>query len=128
MRQFVHKVVGIVFWILLIACWVALAAEGKAGSANITYSVQYVALIAGAVLAVTFWWVRHNVRIYEKKGPRGMRPPEPPRIDEDRLGRPLRWQLADGHAEAIGATHLVVALDGEAKVYRAHPAGAGTSP
>jgi len=64
----------------------------------------------------------------EKKGPRGLRPPEPPRTDEDRLGRPLRWQLGGGHPEAIGAAHLVVALDGEAKVYRPHPGQAGAQP
>ena len=127
MRQLVHKVIGIVFWILLVGCWFALAAEGKAGAGNITYSAQYVAIIAGAVLAVTIWWIRHNVRIYEKKGPRGLRPPQPPRIDEDRLGRPLRWQLEAGHAEAVGADHLVVSLDGEAKVYRAHPGAAGAT-
>lgn len=119
MRQLVHKAVGLLFWIVLVGFWIALVAEGKAGLANITYSVQYVAVIAGAVVGVTFWWIRHNVRIYEKKGPRGLRPPEPPRIDEDRLGRPLRWQLPDGHADAVAAAHLVVALDGEAKVYRA---------
>ena len=119
MRQLVHKLIGIFFWILLVGLWVALAAEGKAGSANVTYSVQYVAIIAGAVLAVTIWWIRHNMRIYAKKGPRGMRAIEPPRIDEDRLGRPLRWQLEGGHAEAVGASHVIVALDGEAKVYRA---------
>ena len=86
---------------------------------NITYSVQYVAVVAGAVVAVTVWWIRHNMRIYAKKGPRGHRPPEPPRIDEDRLGRPLRRQLEGGHAAAVGATHILVSLDGEAKVYAA---------
>jgi hypothetical protein len=115
MRQLVHKIIGIVFWVLLAGCWFALAAEG-----NLSYSVQYVAIIAGAVL-VTAWWVRHNVRIYEKKGPRGLRPPEPLRTDEDRLGRPLRWQLERGHAEAVGAAHLVVSLDGEAKAASVPP-------
>lgn len=119
MRQLAHKAIAIFFWIVLVVLWYALVVEGRAGAENITYSVQYVAVVAGAVLAVTIWWIRHNVRIYEKKGPRGHRPAEPPRIDEDRFGRPLRWQLEGGHEEAVGAAHIVVALDGEAKVYRA---------
>ena len=63
--------------------------------------------------------VQHNLRINTRQGARGLRPPEPPRTDEDRLGRPIRWQLAGGHAEALAAAHVVVSLDGEAKVYRA---------
>ncbi len=97
-RQLVHKLIGIAFWILLVGCWVALWATGRVGAGNLTYSVQYVAIIAGAVLAVTVWWIRHNVRIHAKKGPRGLRPPEPPRTDEAlapalarvHRGRPLR--------------------------------------
>ena len=119
MRQLLHKAIGIFFWIVLLGLWFALIVEGRAGMANITYSVQYVAIIAGAVLGLTVLWVRHNMRIYAKKGPRGHRPPEPPRTDEDRLGRPLRWQLDGGHPEAIGMAHIVVTLDGEAKVYAA---------
>ena len=119
MRQLFHTAIGIFFWIVLVGLWIALATEGRAGMDNITYSVQYVAVIAGAVLGVTVLWVRHNMRIYAKKGPRGHRPPQPPRTDEDRLGRPLRWQFADGHADAVGTSHIVVALDGEAKVYAA---------
>jgi len=119
MRQLVHKAIGIFFWIVLLVLWYSLVVEGRAGADNVTYSVQYVAVVAGAVLAVTIWWIRHNMRIYEKKGSRGHRPPQPPRTDEDRLGRPLRWQLEGGHPEAVGAAHIVVALDGEAKVYAA---------
>ena len=31
----------------------------------------------GAVLAVTIWWIRHNVSIYRRKGPRRGRPDTP---------------------------------------------------
>ena len=118
MRQFLHKLIGIFFWIVIVALWVQLAREGKAGGANLAYSVQYVGAIAGAVLAVTSWWIRHNLSIYRRKGPRVGRPELPPRTEEDRLGRPLRWQLGGGVDAALHVSHLVVELDGPAKVYR----------
>jgi hypothetical protein len=117
MRQLGHIVVGVAFWALLIVLWVLLVVEHKAGSASIAYSVQYVSAIGGAVLAVTLWWIRHNTRIYRRKGPRMGRPRIPPRIDEDRLGRPIRWQTENGAAGALDAAHLRVELDGQAKVY-----------
>ena len=75
------------------------------------------AAIGGAVLAVTLWWIRHNTRIYQRKGPRTGRPEIAPRTDADRLGRPIRWQNAGGAEGACEVGHLRVELDGSAKVY-----------
>jgi hypothetical protein len=118
MRQLGHKAIGLAFWVLLLLLWVKLVRDDKAGGQNIAYSLQYLAVITGAVLAVTLFWIRHNTRIYRRKGPRTGRPQVSPRLDQDRLGRPLRWQLEGGAEAALAATHLVVDLDGEAKVYR----------
>jgi hypothetical protein len=118
MRQAAHTAVGAAFWALLILLWVKLVRDHKVGAANIAYSVQYLSIVAGAVLAVTIWWIRHNTRIYRRKGPRTGRPGTAPRTDEDRLGRPVRWQLEGGADGAVDAGHLVIDLDGEAKVYR----------
>jgi hypothetical protein len=120
MRQLAHKGIGLVFWAVMVLLWVLLVTEHKAGAANIAYSVSYIAVIVGAVLTVTLWWIRHNTTIYRRKGPRTGRPAIPPRTDEDRLGRPIRWQLDGGPGAAIGASHLVVDVDGFAKVYLAH--------
>ena len=117
MRQLWHAAIGLAFWALLVVLWILLVVEDKAGAANITYSVAYVAVIVGAVLAVTLWWIRHNTNIYRRKGPRTGRPEMPPRTDEDRLGRPIRWQLDGGAAAATDAGHLVIDVDGPAKVY-----------
>jgi hypothetical protein len=122
MRQLLHKAIGAFFWLVVVALWVMLVRGGKAGGQNIAYSVEYVAMVSGAVLAVTLWWIRHNMGIYRRKGPRSARVDQLPRTDEDRLGRPLRWQLEGGPDGALAAGHLVVDLDGEAKVYRAAPA------
>jgi hypothetical protein len=118
MRQLLHKFIGVFFWLVMVGCWALLIAEGKAGSANITYSVQYLAVVGTAVLAVTLLWIRHNTRIYHRKGPRVGRPDMVPRTDEDRLGRPISWQLDGGAIAALEVRHLVVELDNEVKVYR----------
>ena len=117
MRQVKHKAIGLLFWFLMGLSWVMLIREHKAGIGNVTYSVTYLAIVGGAVLAVTLWWIRHNTGIYRRKGQRTGRPTVAPRTDEDRLGRPLRWQLDGGAPAAIAATHLVIQLDGPAKVY-----------
>jgi hypothetical protein len=118
MRQAAHIAVGVAFWALLVLMWATLIGDGRAGGSHIAYSMQYLSVVAGAVLAVTLWWIHHNTRIYRRKGPRTGRPVVEPRTDEDRLGRPIRWQLAGGAAAARDAVHLVVDIDGEAKVYR----------
>lgn len=117
MRQLRHKAIGLLFWFLMALSWVILIREHKAGLDNVTYSVTYLAIVAGAVLAVTLWWIRHNTSIYRRKGQRTGRPTMAPRTDEDRLGRPLRWQLEGGVTAAAESTHLVIELDGPAKVY-----------
>lgn len=118
MRQVLHKLIGAFFWLVLVGCWARLITEGKAGIPNITYSVEYLAAVAAAVLGVTLLWIRHNTSIYRRKGPRHGRPDVLPRTDEDRLGRPLRWQLDGGPIAALGVHHLVVELDDGVKVYR----------
>lgn len=118
MRQAAHIAVAIFFWVLLAGLWVLLALQGKAsGDAFRDTGIQLAALI-GAVLAITTWWVRHNVGIYRRKGPRRQRPEMTPRTDADRLGHALRWETEDGATGAAAEQLLVVALDGDVKTYR----------
>src|SRR5215207_8237052 len=105
MREISHVAIGVFFWVVMVVLWIVLIVEDKAGAANLTYSVAYVGVIVGAVLAVTLWWIRHNTSIYRRKGPRTGRPEIAPRTDEDRLGRPIRWQLEGGHEAALDAGH-----------------------
>jgi hypothetical protein len=118
MRQLGHKLVGILFWLLLALMWVMAVRQHKAGASNFVYSVQYISIVTGAVLAVTLLWIRHNRSIYRRKGPREGRPEVPPRVDQDRLGRPLTWAMRGGHFQAQRARHLVVDVEDGRKVYR----------
>jgi hypothetical protein len=118
MRQALHIAIGLAFWALLAVLWVLLALEGRASGAAFRDTGVQLAALMSAVLAITIWWVRHNVGIYRRKGPRQGRAALEPRTDEDRLGHPLRWALPDGPAAATNEQHLVVELDGVLKTYR----------
>jgi hypothetical protein len=118
MRQALHIAIGLAFWALLAVLWVVLALEGKASGAAFRDTGLQVAALMGAVLAVTIWWIRHNVGIYRRKGPRRGRPDLAPHTDEDRLGHVVHWALDEGAAGATTEQHLVVELDGTLKTYR----------
>lgn len=119
MSQFGQKLVGVLFWLVMIFMWVILVRQHKAGPANITYSVQYLSIVTGAVLSITIWWIRHNQRIFRKKGPRRARAEIPPNLGEDRLGRPVTWAVRGGTYQASRARHLVVDVEEDGrKVYR----------
>ena len=118
MREFAHKVIGLAFWLLLAGLWVLLAHEGRASGAAFRATGVWLAALMGAVLAVTIWWIRHNVAIYRRKGPRLGRPENPARTDEDRLGRPVAWTMPGGAPAALAESHLVVEIVNDLKTYR----------
>ena len=118
MRELLHKIIGLLFWALLIALWVTLLRDGRASVSAIVESVQYVAALGGALLAVTIWWVRHNVSLHRRKGPRRGRADRAPVTDADRLGRPVCWALEGAHAAAVEQQHLVIDVQDGVKVYR----------
>lgn len=125
MRDLGHRLIGIGFWIVLIACWVILVLQGKVSSAGLRDTALELAVLAGAVLAVTLWWVRHNVAIYRKKGARKATPMHRPATDQDRLGRSVRWALPGEFVGALNVEHLVVEVgDDDVKVYRSEGAPA----
>jgi hypothetical protein len=117
MQQLLQKTVGVGFWLVFAGLWYLLVRANRADLQHLEYSAQYVAGIAGAVLAVTLWWIRHNTRIYRRKGPRTGRPELAPDTASDRLDRPVRWALEAGAAGVLHSPHLIVEIDGAAKVY-----------
>lgn len=121
MRQAVHVLVACVFWVLLIGAWVVLAVQGKVTAEGVLDGLEVVGAMGLVVGAATLYWVRHNVGIYRRKGPRRGRPIRRPDTQLDRLSRPVRWQFEDGHAGALDASHILIDLVGNVKVYS--PAG-----
>ena len=119
-RRFLHALVGAAFWLVFALLWVDLVQDGAATTANLSRTLLFVGLIAALVLAITGAWVRHNVRLYRRRGPRPGSPLLPPRTDADRLWRTVVWDLPGGHLRAVETAHLVVDLDPAAavKTYR----------
>jgi hypothetical protein len=118
MRQVGHVIVAIAFWLLLAALWAALVIGHRATGAAFLGAGSRVAVLVGVVLAVTTWWIRHNVGIYRRKGPRKERASQPPRTDRDRLGRRVRWAMPGGARTARAHRHLVIEVHGDVKTYR----------
>jgi hypothetical protein len=118
MRQVAHILVGVLFWLLLAALWVLLVLEHKATPTAFRDTLFQLAVLVGTVLAITTWWVRHNVGIHRRKGPRRGRPDLTPPVDQDRLGRRIRWAMPGGVRTARAQAHLVVELEDGVKTYR----------
>jgi hypothetical protein len=120
-RQLLHALVGIAFWVLLVVLWWLLFRDGKATAAAWSGTAVRLGLCVGIVLGVTLWWVSHNVGIHRRRGARKGRADMPPNTASDRLGRRVTWDVPAGVEGARAAGHLVVELDGDAKTYRAAP-------
>jgi hypothetical protein len=118
MRQVAHIVTALVFWLALAALWARLAIDHKATTEAFRDTLFQIAVLMGVVLAITTWWIRHNVGIYRRKGPRKGRPEIATVIDRDRLDRRIRWSMPGGVRTARAQRHLVVELDGDVKTYR----------
>lgn len=118
MRQVAHVLIAVAFWALLVVLWVKLWLDKEATPAALRDTLFQLAVVIGTVLAITTWWVRHNLGIYRRKGPRRGRAAEQPRTSEDRLGRPVRWAMEGGVQAARTQLHLIVELDHDVKSYR----------
>jgi hypothetical protein len=118
MRKLAHIVVALLFWLALAGMWVRLVAEHKATIPAFRNTLFELAALAGVLLAITTWWIRHNVGIYRRKGPRRGRMDVPPDTTRDRLGRRVRWALPGGPQAARVEPLLVVEVDGDVKIYR----------
>ena len=102
---------GTASWLLFaLAWWVVLRRPG----AGLPLAVLALPLSAVVVLLVTALWIRHNQRIYARKGPRRGLPAAPPLPDVDRLGR--RVLLT---ADAVRHPEVVVDVVDGRKTYTA---------
>lgn len=116
-----HALVGLAFWALFVYLWVDVVRDGKAAPQALALTAVQVVGVAAVVLLVTLVWIRHNVSIHRRRGPRPGRATAAADTTHDRLGRPVAWQLPGGSAAAVIAPHLVAdVVDGQ-KVYAAAP-------
>jgi len=117
-KRVVHIVVGVLSWVLVIGLWVVLIRMGEVTVSGVGKAAIQLGVLTATVLALTVLWVRHNIAIYRKKGPRTGRERQIPNTDRDRLGHLLTWDVTGGVHGARTVRHLVVDLAGETKTYR----------
>lgn len=104
-------VVGTGCWLIFAAAWWLVLRRPGAG---VPLAVVALPISAVAVLFVTALWIRHNQRIYARKGPRRGLPAAPPLPDVDRLGRRVLVP-----SDAVGHPEVVVDVVDGRKTYTA---------
>ncbi len=75
-------------WPGLAWCWWKVVVDGHAPTASM---IAVPVLVAALTAVITTWWVRHNLAIYRRKGPRGAGPASSKPYLTDRRARPLRY-------------------------------------
>jgi hypothetical protein len=101
--------VGALSWIALAAAWWAvLQRDSRTWVPELL--VPAVALVV--VTALTLLWVRHNLGIFQRKGPRTGLPETHAPWERDSLGRHLDLPVA-----ALSARQVTLVLDGDVKRY-----------
>lgn len=104
-----------VAWGVFAAAWVLVVRRPGA----VVFSAQLLVIPLAAVLVtvISTWWIRHNRRIYQRKGPRrGIPFPAGP-LGEDRLGRPVHLDLPT----LAGVQEVVLETSSLGKTYRIAP-------
>jgi hypothetical protein len=108
-----RRVVGVLGWLAFVACWwLVLRRDPRTWREELAVPLASLLLVA----VVTLVWVRHNLGIFRRKGPRRGLPAVDAPWTHDTLGRPLDLPRA---AVTASVVELVV-VDGE-KVYRVAP-------
>lgn len=86
-RGTIHAAVTLFFWCLFVYWWLRVIPQ-----TSVRDAVGALILIAFTFLAttvLTLFWVRHNIAIFRRKGPRKGLPPVSEECGADRLGRAL---------------------------------------
>ncbi len=107
-----RTVAGIVAWVVFGLAWLFVLT--RPGAALLSPRLLVIPGTVLVVMLITTFWVRHNRRIYARKGPRTGLPAADDNPTHDRLGRAVRIDLPS----ARQAREVVVDLDDHGKSYR----------
>lgn len=112
-RRLVHGMVIVFGWALFFAFWIKLLLRE---AFNVRDAVLLIVVALCVVPLITFFWVAHNKRIYDRKGPRrsGFSPPET--YERDWPGRTVF-----AARDQLKLARYVMILPGDyAKVFKAY--------
>ncbi len=109
-REVLHLLVAAATWILFFYWWGIVLPQVRRDDAVV--AVLFIALTSLATAVVTGAWIRYNIGIYRRKGPRLQLTPPAAGRDTDALGRTIVGP-DDGSLRA--SRIVVVAVDGDRK-------------
>ncbi len=117
-REAFHVLIAVATWVLFCYWWIVVLPQVRREDA-VTAGL-FIAFTSLATGFLTAAWIRYNLGIYRRKGPRLQVTPAAPDRDTDALGRKI---VRPDDASLRGARLVVVALDADRKTIT--PDGAG---
>lgn len=113
-RRLLHALTAAAGWALFFYWWGIVLQ--RTGAAEIRFTLLFIAVATVLAVLLTVAWIRHNVALHQRKGPRTGVPEVSEDFRHDVLGRPLRFE---GDPAAARAAQLVRICTGPAdKHYR----------
>ncbi len=109
-REVAHVLIATATWVLFFYWWAIVLPQVRRKDAIVAALIIVLASLATAVLTAV--WVRYNLDIYRRKGPRLLLTPAVPDRDVDALGR--RIVRPDDGSLRLSRV-VVVAVDGDRK-------------
>jgi hypothetical protein len=113
-RGFFHALIAICGWALFVYWWYCVYPQISSRNAFLT-----LAIIGGAALATvltTLIWIRYNIGIFRRKGPRRNPTIVAENHDVDFLGRKIEQS---GPATLKEGSVIVISVEGDTKTYKA---------
>lgn len=89
LRGYLHAAIAVAAWILFFFWWRQVL--GFTRREDLIFVLVFLLLAVAAATVVNLAWVRHNVGIYRRKGPRTRVTEVSEDWGSDSLGRPIRW-------------------------------------
>ena len=112
-RGIFHAFLVILTWILFVYWWNKVIPQITVEDASMAFLVIFLTFLICSVL--TLLWVRYNVGIFRRKGPRKNLPPVSEERDADSLGRRLDHP---GYDFLKGAPLVVVSREDDRKNFK----------
>ncbi|MGZ8432179.1 MAG: hypothetical protein ACXWWW_09510 [Candidatus Deferrimicrobiaceae bacterium] len=97
-------------WLLFVYWWNQVIPQISVMDASVAFLVIFLTFLITSVL--TLLWVRHNLGIFRRKGPRKSLPAVSEEVHSDSLGRRLELP---GYDSLKGAPVVVISREGDRK-------------
>ncbi len=111
-REALHVLIAAATWLLFLYWWGIVLPQVRRDEA--VSAALFIAVSSLATVLLTAAWIRYNLRLYRRKGPRLQLTPAAPPRDADRLGRKI--VRPDGGTLRASRV-VVVGFDGDVKTF-----------